>query len=98
MTILLRPNKKISVFRITGLKIVGRVVTYIFLIIFQKKKRNILCILKMHKIIFFPENLKKILGFTSKFRKGPFSLNTGIFFIWPYQLDQVSSLMTSNLI
>ena len=36
----------------------------------------ILCILngkmpfKMHKIIYiFPENLKKILGFTSKFRK-----------------------------
>ena len=23
---------------------------------------------KMHKIIFFPENLKKILGFTGQFR------------------------------
>ena len=23
---------------------------------------------QMHKIIFFPENLKKILGFTRKFR------------------------------
>ena len=23
---------------------------------------------KMHKVIFFPENLKKILGLTSKFR------------------------------
>ena len=34
---------------------------------------------KMHKIIFFPENLKKILGFTSKFRLGPVNLNTGIF-------------------
>ena len=38
---------------------------------------------KMHKIIFFPENLKKILGFTSKFMKGQVTLNTGIFFIWP---------------
>ena len=46
----------------------------------------ILCILKgilpfkMQKLIFFPENLKKILGFTSKFRLGPVTLNTGIFF------------------
>ena len=47
----------------------------------------ILCILKgempfkMHKIIFFffSENLKKILGFTSKFRYGQVTLNTGIF-------------------
>ena len=36
-------------------------------------------ILKMHKIIFFPENLKKFLGFTSKFRQGQVTLNTGIF-------------------
>ena len=45
----------------------------------------ILCILedilpfKMHKIIFFPENLKKILGFTSKFRLDRVTLNTGIY-------------------
>ena len=38
---------------------------------------------QMHKIIFFPENLKQILGFTSKFRYGQVTLNTGIFFIWP---------------
>ena len=49
----------------------------------------ILCILKailpfkMHKIIFFSENLKKNLGFTSKFRQSQVTLNTGIFFIWP---------------
>ena len=52
-----------------GLKILGMVG-----IIFSRKKYIILCILKgilpfkMHKIIFFWENLKKVLGFTSKFR------------------------------
>ena len=34
----------------------------------------------MHKIILFPENLKKNLGFTSKFRYGQVTLNTGVFF------------------
>ena len=63
---LVRPNKKISVFRETGLKILGRVGTHIFFNnFFGGKKYIILCILKgilpfkMHKIIFFPENLKK---------------------------------------
>ena len=42
-----RPNKKISVFRVTGLKNLGTVGTHIFFPF------------KMHKIIFFPENLKK---------------------------------------
>ena len=50
--------------------------TYFFLIIFLRENINkILCIFKgispfkMHKIIFvFPENLKKILSFTSKFK------------------------------
>ena len=51
------------------------------------KKYIILCILKgklpfkMHKIIFFPENLKKILGFTSKFRQGRVTLNAGVFYL-----------------
>ena len=35
---------------------------------------------KMHKIIFFPENMKKILGFTSKFMKDRATLDTGILF------------------
>ena len=68
-----RPNKKkISVFRVTGLKILGRVGTHINFFIFFFC--IILCILKgispfkMHKIIFYPQNLKKFLGFTSKFR------------------------------
>ena len=71
---LFRPNKQISVFQVTGLKILGRVGTYIFLSIFLSEKNTILCILKgilpfkMNKIIFFPENLKRNLGFTSKFR------------------------------
>ena len=41
---------------------------------------------KMHKIIFFPENLKKILGFTSRdftldFRKLPFPSHLGKYII-----------------
>ena len=67
--LVIRPNKKISVFQVTGLKILGRVGTHIFF-----SGKIILCILKgilpfkMHKIIYVPENLEKILGFTSKFR------------------------------
>ena len=53
-----RPNKKISVFLIKCLKILGRH-TYIFLINFFLEKNKVLCILKgissfkMHKLIFF---------------------------------------------
>ena len=72
---LLRTTKKISVFQVTGLKNLGRVGTQIFyLIIFFLEKIKFYAFLKgispfkMHKIIFFPENLRKILGFTSKFR------------------------------
>ena len=54
------PNKKGSAFQVTGLKILGRIGTHFFL------EKNIP--FKMHKIIFFPENLKKILAFTSQFR------------------------------
>ena len=65
----LRPNKK-NVFWVTSLKILRSLGTHFFL---QKKKYNFMhfeCIspFKMHKIIFFPENLKKILGCTSKLR------------------------------
>ena len=35
----------------------------------------------MHKIIYFPENLKFFLGFTGKLRLGRVTHNTGIFFI-----------------
>ena len=58
----IRPNKKINVFRVKGLKVLGRVSTHKFFYI--SGKNIILCILKgilpfkMHKIIyFFPENL-----------------------------------------
>ena len=51
--------KKISVFWVMGLKILHRVGTHI------SGKNIILCILKGY---FFPESLKKVLGFTSKFR------------------------------
>ena len=36
---------------------------------------------KMHEIFFFPENLIKILGFTSKFWYGRVTLNTGISYL-----------------
>ena len=53
----IRPNNKISVFRVTGLNILGRVGTQIFFI-FVSGKNIVLYILKgiMHTIIFFPEN------------------------------------------
>ena len=63
-----------SVFWVTGQKILGRVGTHFFFRFFFLEKNIILCILKdekpfkMHKIIFFPETLKQILGFTSKLR------------------------------
>ena len=50
-----RPNKKISVLWVTGLKILGRVNTYIFYIFF----------FFLGKKIMHSENLKKMLGFTS---------------------------------
>ena len=52
----------------------------LMVISFFLEKDTILCILKgtspfkMHKIIFFTENLKKIIGFTSKFMYGRFCL------------------------
>ena len=54
-------------FRVIGLKILGRVGSHNFFVYFFLEKNIILCILKgempfkMHKIIFFPENLKKFL-------------------------------------
>ena len=72
-------------FRVTGLKILGRIGTHIFFL----EENNILCILKgispfkMHTIIYFFRKPEKILGFTSKFRSGWVTLNTGFFFIWP---------------
>ena len=56
----LRSNKTISVFQATGLKILGREGKHIFGYFFSGKN-TILCIFpfKMHKIIFFSENLKK---------------------------------------
>ena len=55
-------------FQVTILKILGKVGTHIFFNYSPPQKSIILCILKgilpfkMHKIIFFPENLKKLLG------------------------------------
>ena len=57
---------------------------HILFLFFFLEKNIILCILKgilpfkMHKIIFFQENLKKNQGFTSKFSQGRVTLNTGI--------------------
>ena len=54
-----------SVFRVTGLKILGRVGTHMFFFIFFWKKYNLMHFerqspFKMHKIIHFPEILEKI--------------------------------------
>ena len=72
---LLRPNKNISVFRVTGLKTIGSVGTHVFNFFFGKN--IILCILKgilpfkMYKIIYiFSRKPGKTLGFNSKFRLG----------------------------
>ena len=77
---------KKSVFLVTGLKILGRVGTHFFLFFFLETN-IILYILSFHfafqnawNYIFFPQNLKKYLGFTSKIRKGRVTLNTSIFF------------------
>ena len=67
-----RPYKKINLFLVSGLKILGRVGTHIFF--FSGKIYMILCILKgispfkMHKIIFFSRKPEKNPGFTGKFR------------------------------
>ena len=93
MIVMIWPNKKISVFQFTGLKVLGRVGTHIFFSIFSSGKninnfihfeRHFISPFKMHKIIFFPENLKKILGFTCKFRKSWVTLNAGIFLFGLY--------------
>ena len=56
-----KAKSKKSVFCVMGLKILGGVGTHIFFLIsFFWKKYNFM--------LFFSENLKKILGFTSKFR------------------------------
>ena len=69
MGLVLRPNRKMNVFLVTGLKNQGRVGTH-----FKKKnleKNKILCFckaFKMHKIIFFSRIPEKNLGITNKFR------------------------------
>ena len=99
MVSVIRPNKKISVFLVMGLKILGRVGTHIFVNYFLLEKNIISCILKgempfkMHKIIyFFPENLKKVLGFTIKYRLGRVTLNTGIFLFGLMQNGHFSNM------
>ena len=61
----------------------GRHTTFFkFYFFFLKKKYNFMH-LEMHKIIFFPENLKK-----NMFRRlgYPKQFNTGISFIWPHNI------------
>ena len=62
---LIWPNKIISVFRVTGLKILGRFTALIFIFIYFFLEERILCILKgsspfkMHKIIYFSRKPEK---------------------------------------
>ena len=44
----------------------------------------------MHIIIYFPENLKKNLGFTSKLRLGRVTLNAGIFYFGLTRIENFS--------
>ena len=69
--ILLSQKKKNKYVSGNRSEILGRVGTHIFLIIFFLEKYNFMPLkgkIKMHKIIFFSENLEKNLGFASKFR------------------------------
>ena len=52
----------------------------------------------MHKIVFIQENLKKILGFTSKFRQDWVTLNTGIFYFAQCIILDSNYLMTLNFL
>ena len=81
-----RPTKK-SVFQVTSLKILGRIGsdTYFFNNFFLQKKIYNFMHFKMQKIIYFPENLKKILGFTTRVRV---TLNTGTFYFGPIKITQ----------
>ena len=57
---LYRPNKKISVFRVTGLKILGRVGTHIFLIIiFSWKKKFFYAFWKAKYVIWIESGYLK---------------------------------------
>ena len=63
-------NKKISVFSVTGLKILGRELgTHIFFFkkLFLGKNNFMHFERQIHKIIFCPKNLKN-LGFMGKFK------------------------------
>ena len=65
---MLRASKKLSVFRVRGLKILGRIGTHIpffFFFFFYRKNNNFmhferhLAFQNASKLYFFPENLKK---------------------------------------
>ena len=62
---LIRPNKNVSVFRVTGLKMLGRVGSHIFFYFFSEKKNNFMhferrvTFQNASNFIFFSENLKK---------------------------------------
>ena len=67
----------------SGSEILGRVGTHIcFKIFFTRKTHSFMHFERQNYI--FTVNLKKNLGFTRKFRLDPVTLNSCIFFIWPY--------------
>ena len=87
---LLGQVKKISVFRVTGLKILGRVGTLIFFNYFFSGKNIILCILPIetHKITFFFRKPEK----TSMFHQKSGYPKHRYFFIWPYHSGYICIL------
>ena len=75
-------------FQVTGLNILGRVGSFIFLVIFFLEKHNYMhwkgiLPFKMHKIYFFRKP-EKILGPTSQFRYGRVTLNIGILYLMSF--------------
>ena len=79
---MVRPNKKISLFRVTGLKIFGRVGTLIICFLG-------FCLSKCIKIIYF------FLGFTSKLREGLVNLKHKYFL---FDLTVSVTIELSNII
>ena len=81
---LIRPNKKICMFWVMGLKILGWIGTHIFIFIFSGNKYNFVHLkgispFKMHNLFCFSRKPEKRLGFTSKFRQGWVTLTQAFF-------------------
>ena len=86
-----------------GLKILGRVgrrhtyIYFFFTYLFFWEKRNFMHFEVLPNYIFFPDNLKIFLGFTSKFRYGRVTLNTAVFYLASTELEDTPGLMNMKI-